>query len=90
MTSAVVTCLHAGRKVRRKHRKDKKPHDRAGTHRGKGGGRQPTGLAKEKHQKTTSLHHQRTHSNEPTGSGGTDSSNQGMRQEKEPRAGATG
>ena len=41
MTSAVLTCVHAGRRVKKnKHSRDRNPHDR--THRGKGGGGRPT------------------------------------------------
>ena len=43
MTSALMRCVHAGRRVKeeekKRHNRDGNPQDR--THRGKGGGRRP-------------------------------------------------
>ena len=41
MTSAVMMCVHAGRRVKKKHSRERNPHDRM--HRGKGGGKRPMG-----------------------------------------------
>ena len=70
MNSAVLTCVHAGRRVNKnkeKPRSERKPRDRARTHSQKrGGGRQATACAQkrreENNQKQTSKHRQRTHS----------------------------
>ena len=78
MTSAVITCVHAGRRVKRK-TQESQENMRKGQARG---GRRPTGKS--------SMHRQRTHSTERTGSGRTDRGNQHMRQEMELRASATG
>ena len=49
MTSAVVTCVHAGRWVKKNPRRDRKPCERAQTHREKEGGERSTGCAKNKY-----------------------------------------
>ena len=55
MTSAVVTCVHAGRRVKKNqtHRRDRKPQDRARTHRGKGWWEGAHGVRKKKRHPAT-------------------------------------